>query len=388
MKPAIEGGHPQRKTFLVFGKPDIHNEEIEEVVKTLKSGWISHGPRVEKFEQDFRHYKNVSYALALSSCTAGLFLILKGLGIKEGKKVLLPSFTFVSTANVIIHLGAEPVFLDIDEDTMNVSLDEIHKNMDKAHALIAVHLAGYPAPVSGLKSKILLIEDAAHAVETYLDETPAGKIGHAASFSFYATKNITTAEGGMVTTEDEELYNYIKIARLHGLSKDAWKRYDAHSTNSYEAILPGYKFNLTDIQAAIGIHQLKRIEDSYKKRKKIWEFYTNELKDNKFIITPHLPERGRHALHLYIIRLRLNTIKVDRSFIIQALKHENIGTGIHFKAVHLHKFYRNMFPHIHLPVSEKLSNEVLSLPLTAGMSLKDAQDVVSALKKILKYYER
>ncbi len=396
VKPAIEGGKPVRDSFLVFGKPDIRRDEIKEVLHTLKSGWIGHGPKVERFEEEFRRYIGTRYAVALNSCTAGLFLSLEVIKIKEGDEVIVPIFTFPATANVVIHHKARPVFCDVDVYTGNITAEEIEKKLtSRTKAVIIVHFAGMPCDIEEIKKvlknkNIYLIEDAAHAIEAWYKNKKIGTTAHLSSFSFYATKNLTTAEGGMVTTDNAEWAEEIKMKRMHGISRHAWKRYNAEEFMFYDTLYAGYKMNMTDIQASLGIHQLKRIEKNLKKRVRLWKLYDEAFKDNPYVKPFHknLPSYVVHARHLYTILLNIERLKIKRNDFIEAMKRENIGTGIHFVPLHMHKFYKENFgfQKEDFPHATYIGERIVSLPLSPWMEEKDVRDVIKAVEKIVYYY--
>lgn len=395
MKPAIEGGSPVRKNFLVFGQPMIFREEIKEVLETLRSGWWGTGPKTKLFEEKFKHYINCRYTIALNSCTAGLHLALNTLRIASGDEVITTPLTFVATANVIIHCGAKPVFADIDLKTWNIDPQEIEKKITKkTKVIIPVHLHGRPCKMDKItqlakKYKLFVIEDAAHATEAWYKGKKIGTIGDFTAFSFYVTKNLATGEGGMLTTNKKKWAEEARIKSLHGISKDAWKRYSAEGFQPYEAIYPGFKYNMMDLQAALGIHQLKRIEKNLSLRKKYWQMYHRELADLKEIILPAPEEpKTRHGRHLFAILIKPKKLKINRNQFIEALAAENIGSGIHFTAIHLQKYYKNNFGFKKgdYPKAEFVSQRILSLPLSPQMTVKDVKEVVQAVKKIIKYY--
>lgn len=397
MKPAIEGGSPVRKNFLVFGKPMIFQEEIKEVLETLRSGWWGTGPKTKLFEKKFKKYIGCRYAVSLNSCTAGLHLALNVLGIDLKDEVITTSLTFVSTANVIIHCGAKLVFADIDKKTWNIDPSEIEKKITKkTRAIIPVHLHGRPCQMDKIKNmarkyKLFLIEDAAHATETIFKGKKIGAISDFTAFSFYATKNLATGEGGMLTTNKKRLAEEARIKSLHGISKDAWKRYSSAGFQPYEAVYPGFKYNMMDLQAALGIHQLKRIEKNLKIRKKYWQIYMKKLTDFEEIILPASEEpKTRHAKHLFAILIKPEKLKINRNQFIEALQAENIGCGIHFTAIHLQKYYKKTycFKKGDYPNTEFVSDRTISLPLSPQMTLKDVNDVIKAVRKIVKYYSK
>lgn len=390
----INGGRPVRKNFLVFGSPKIGKEEIKEVVDSLKSGWIGTGPKVTKFENLIAEYTGAKYAIALNSATAGMHLSLIACGIKAGDEVITTPMTFAATANVIEHIGATSVFADIKVDTMNIDPEEIEKKITKkTKAIIPVHMAGRPCDMTKIKKlarayNLKIIEDAAHAFGAKYKNKMIGTIGDASAFSFYVTKNLITGEGGMVTTNDKKIAETIRIYSLHGMSKDAWKRYSDAGFKHYLIEVPGYKYNMMDLQAAIGIHQLKAFDENQKRRMEIWEFYNKSFAGLP-LIRPVDPDLNmKHAYHLYTILVDIDKLKVSREKIQQALHSENIGLGIHFIALHMHPFYKNKYQlkRGDFPNSEFVSDRTISLPFSAKLTDKDAKDVVKAVKKVLDYF--
>jgi len=395
-KLAINGGKPVRDSFLVFGAPDIKEPEIKEVENTLRSGWLGTGPKTQRFEEDFKKYIGCKHAIALNSCTAGLHLALDVIGVGPGDEVITTPMTFASTANVIVHQGAKPIFVDIERETMNIDPTKIEEAITpKTKAIIPVHMAGRPCKMDEIMQiarahNLVVIEDAAHAVEAWYGDKKIGNIGDITAFSFYVTKNVVTGEGGMVTTNNDGWAEEIRIKRLHGISKDAWKRYSAEGFQPYETLYPGYKYNMMDIQASLGIHQLARVEENLKIREKIWQMYNEAFADMPEVITPIEEEGIRHARHLYTILLRLERLKIDRNQFIEALKAENIGTGIHFIALHLHKYYRETFGYKRgdFPNAEFVSDRTVSLPLSPKLSERDVEDVIRGVRKIVSYYKK
>lgn len=395
--PAIEGGSPVREDFLVFGKPQIHQADIEEVVDTLKSGWWGTGPKTHRFEEEFARYTTAGYALALNSCTAGMHLALDVMGVSKSDEVITTPMTFVSTANVILHLGATPVFADVDMKSGNIDPAEVERKITpRTKVILPVHLHGRPCEMEVIlelakEHGLLVLEDAAHAVESYYRGRKIGSIGDITAFSFYVTKNVATGEGGMLTTNRIDWYDEMRIKSLHGISKDAWKRYSEEGFQPYEAIYPGYKYNMTDIQAAIGIHQLARVEQNLKLRQRFWRIYDEALAEVPELITPPSEEEDtRHARHIYAILLRLENLKIDRNQFIDALRAERIGTGVHFTALHLHKFYRERFGFQRgdFPNAEYISDRTVSLPLSAAITEEDVNDVIEVVVKLVKYYRK
>ncbi len=384
---------PRRKDFLVFGSPDIQESEIQEVVDTLQSGWLGTGPKTRRFEQDFRAYLGCRHALAVSSCTAAMHLALDVLGVGPGDEVITTPLTFASTANVIIHRGARPVFVDVRRDTMNIDPAHIEEAITaNTRVLMPVHMAGRPCDMDTIMDiaqqyELLVVEDAAHAIEARHKGRNIGTIGHMTAFSFYATKNVCTGEGGMVTTQNDSWAEEMRIKSLHGISKDAWKRYSAEGFQSYETLYPGYKYNMTDIQAALGIHQLARVEKNLETRECYWQMYDQAFADLPEVVLPsgELPHGSRHARHLYTILLDLDRLRISRNQFIEMLKSENIGTGIHFTALHLHKYYREGFKYKQgdFPNAEWIGMRTVSLPLSPRLSEQDVADVIGAVRRVI-----
>lgn len=382
----------KRKDFLVFGKPYIGEEEIKEVVATLKSGWWGTGPKVELFENQFKEYIGSKYALAVNSCTAGLHLALKALGVGSGDEVITTPMTFCSTVNVILHCGAAPVFADIDINDWNIDTRDIEKKITKrTKVILPVHLHGRPCKMDKImalakKHKLFVVEDAAHAVEARYHGQKIGTIGDITAFSFYVTKNLATGEGGMVTTNNKKLASLIKIMSLHGLSRDAYKRYSVNIFRHYKAIIPGFKYNMMDIQAALGLHQLGRITENAKLRKKYWQMYDDAFKSVPELITPAPEEKDiYHARHLYAILVRLEMLKINRDQFINKLLEHNIGSGVHFYPVHLHPYYRKTFgfKRSDFPNAEFVGERTISLPLGANLTENDVAYIIDKVKYIV-----
>ncbi len=382
----------KRDKFLIFGSPIIEEDEINEVVASLRSGWLSTGPKVARFEEFFRAYIGAKHAMALNSCTAGLHLALIVSGIGPGDEVITTPMTFAATANTIIHVGAKPVFVDIELSSMNINPELIEEKITKkTKAIIPVHFAGRPCDMDKImkiakKHNLIVIEDAAHAIEAKYHGKKIGTIGDLTCFSFYVTKNIVTGEGGMVTTNNDEFAEKIQIYALHGMSKGAWKRYSDEGFKHYEIIYPGYKYNMMDIQAAIGMHQLPRVERYLKRREEIWEMYDGAFSDLP-VITPAAAESDtRHARHLYTLLLDIRKLKISRDSFQQALHERNIGTGIHFIALHLHRYYKEGFGYKRgdFPNAEYVSDRTISLPLSAKLTYEDAEDVINVARGCFK----
>jgi len=391
-KPAIKGGKPTRKKFLPPFFPSIGKEEIKEVVDTLKSGWLTTGPKAHKFEEMAGEYLGCKNTIALSSCTAALHLALVALGIEEGDEVITTPFTFVSTANVILHCKAKPVFVDIDKNTYNIDPSKIEKAITKkTKAIMPVHYAGNPCQMGEImkiakKHNLAVIEDGAHAFGSEYKGRKIGNIGDFTAFSFYAAKNLTTAEGGMLCVKNKELAEKIRILSLHGMSKDAWKRYSGKGSWYYEVVLPGYKYNMPDILASLGICQIKKINKFIAKKQKIAEIYQSNFSGIKELVLPKTEKENRHSWYLYPVLI--NSDKISRNDFIEALKLENIGATVHFIPVHLHPYYKEKFGYKEgdFPNAEYIYKRIVSLPIHSAMTEKDAKDVVFAVKKIINYY--
>lgn len=394
--PAIAGGDPVRRRYLVFGRPLIGEEEIAEVVDVLRSGWIGTGPRTARFEQEFGAYTGARHAIAVNSCTAALHLSLAASGLGAGDEVIVPSMTFVASANSVVHVGATPVLCDVDPATQNVRVEDIERVFTaKTRAIMPVHFAGRPVDMTALGEfvagrDITIVSDAAHAIESEHAGRRMPAYGPLTAYSFYPTKNLTTGEGGVLATNDDALAERVRVLRLHGLSADAWKRFSDDGFKHYEAIEAGFKYNLTDLHAAIGLHQLRRIETASARRGAIWSRYLEALANLPLDLPPDVPRGDRHAHHLFIVLLRLEALSADRDRIAQALHAEGIGIGIHYRAVHLHPYYRERFGYQPdaLPNARAISDRTLSLPLSAALSDDDVGDVIEAVRRVVTYFRR
>ncbi|MFC1856760.1 DegT/DnrJ/EryC1/StrS family aminotransferase [Thermodesulfobacteriota bacterium] len=377
--------------FLIFGSPCIETAEIDEVVECLKAGWIGTGPKVARFENDFAAYKRVKYAVAVNSCTAALHLSILAAGIKPGDEVITTPLTFCATVNAVIHAGATPVLADVDPETMNIDPNQVEAKISpKTRAILPVHFAGRPCNMDELcgiaeRYNLFLIEDCAHAIETEYKGRKAGTFGDFGCFSFYVTKNIVTGEGGMVLTKEEDSASRIKVAALHGLSSDAWKRFNDEGYEHYFVFEAGFKYNMMDIQAAIGIHQLKRIDDYWSRRKAVWTSY-NDAFSNLPIGLPAPPEEDtRHAFHLYTILVDEKKTGVRRDAFLTAMTFHNIGVGVHYLSIPEHPYYRERFgwhPE-NYPHAMHIGRQTVSLPLSAKLQEDDVKDVIEAVYTIL-----
>ena len=385
-----------RQEFLPYALPLIEEDDIAGVVDSLKSGWIAKGPKTMEFEHQFAEYVGAKYAVALNSCTAALHLSLVAAGIGEGDEVLTTPMTFAASANVVIHTGAKPVFVDIDPVTMNIDPKKIREKISsRTKAIIPVHMAGHPCEMDEIMAiagehNLFVLEDAAHAVYTQYKGKMIGSIGNATAFSFYATKNLVTGEGGMVTTNDEDLYNKIRVMSTHGMSRNAWNRYAEAGSWYYEILSPGYKDNMSDIMAGLGLSQLGKLERMQGIRQEIVDYYNAEFGDLPELEVPVELDYARHAWHLYIIKLNLDKLSIDRGKFIEALKEENIGTSVHFIPLHLHPYYRDTYGYEvgDFPVAEGVFKRIISLPLYPKMSRQDANDVVDAVRRVIERTRR
>lgn len=380
-----------RKKFLVFGSPLIERPEIEEVVRSIKSGWLGTGPKTHKFEQMFKAYKGSKFSVALNSCSAALHLSLLAIDIKPGDEVIVPTMTFAATANAVIHSGAKPVFADCERDTMNIAPKEIERLIsNKTKAVIPVHFAGRACNMGAImdiakRRNLKVIEDCAHAIEAEYRGRKTGTFGDLGCFSFYVTKNIVTGEGGMVITDNEEYADKIKVLGLHGLSKEAWARFSDRGYEHYQVVYAGFKYNMMDIQAAIGIHQLPRIDKYWKRRAEIWNTYSKAFKDLP-VFTPAPVEPGtKHAFHLYTLLIDIDNLKITRDEFLEEMRKLHIGVGVHYVALHLHPYYRQAYGYKRgdFPNAEWISDRTVSLPISAKLSGGDVKDVVTAVRKIL-----
>jgi perosamine synthetase len=389
--------------FLHFSLPMIEDDELGEVIETLKTGWITTGAKSKRFEEEFKKYIGCKHAVSVNSCTAALHLALEAIGIKEGDEVVTSPMTFAATAEVIRYFRAKPVFVDIDPVTMNLDVEALehtvkrkcgYKNRTKLKAIVPVHYAGYPCDMDAImalasKYDLRIIEDAAHAFPTSYKRKMIGTLGDITCFSFYATKNITTGEGGMITTENEEYADRMRIMSLHGISKDAWKRYTAEGSWYYEIIAPGYKYNLTDIAAGLGIAQLKKVDAFLKRRMQIADRYHEAFQELKEIDLP-LANEGKegttHSWHLYVIRLNLQRLRIDRNGFIDELKRKGIGTSVHFIPLHIHPYYRETYGYQpdDFPVAFETYKRIISLPIYAKMTDQDVERVIESVTDIVK----
>lgn len=380
------------KQFLPFGKPVLEEEEIQAVSDVLRSGWITTGPKTAEFQKLFSEYVGMKRALGLSSCTAGLFLGLKIFGIKEGDEVILPTMTFTATANVIVHCGAVPVFVDVDLETGNMIPEAFEKAITpRTKAVMPVHLYGRPAEIEKIyniakKNNLYVIADCAHATESRINDLHVASFSDAAAFSFYATKNLAVGEGGMLVSDNEEIMEKAGVLFLHGMSKGAFSRYSASGFKMYDIVDAGYKFNMTDISASLGIEQLKRLEKRLKKREEIWRRYDEAFFSLPVKTPPLVPDGIKHARHLYTLRVQKN-----RDKILSAIQDEGVGVSIHFTALHLHSFYQQIYGYKRgmFPNAENISDTTFSIPMTPYLTDEEVERVIATVRKAVElHYNR
>jgi dTDP-4-amino-4,6-dideoxygalactose transaminase len=377
--------------FLVFGAPAIEDAEIQEVVATLKSGWLGTGPKVAEFEKRFAAYKEGHLAAAVNSCTAALHLSLLASGVGPGDEVITTALTFCATVNAIIHAGATPVLADVDPATMNIDPHEVEKRITpRTRALLPVHFAGRPCEMDALmniaqRHRLKVIEDCAHAIETEYHGQKAGTFGDFGCFSFYVTKNIVTGEGGMVLAKREEDIARVKVLGLHGMSKDAWKRFGDEGYKHYQVVECGFKYNMMDLQAAIGIHQLERVESYWRRRREIWEHYNRKLSELPVTLPSEPAADTRHACHLYTILIDEQKAGISRDAFLEAMTAHNIGVGVHYLSIPEHPYYQERFgwkPE-NFPHAQQIGRRTVSLPLSARLTDADREDVIRAARVIL-----
>jgi UDP-4-amino-4-deoxy-L-arabinose-oxoglutarate aminotransferase len=375
-----------REDFLPLNRPSIGEAEIAGVTACLKSQWITTGPLCKTFEEKFTTLTGAGHAVSVASATAGMHLVLMALGIGPGDEVITPSMTFASTINMIVLIGAKPVFVDVHYDTLNIDADAIEARItSRTRAIIPVHFAGAPAEMDRIREiagrhHLRVIEDAAHAVGTRFRGTHVGGFGGIAVFSFHPLKNITTGEGGMITHSDDLLEKKLRTLRFHGIERDAWKRYGKGGNPEYDIEEPGYKYNLTDIQAALGIAQLGRLDEFNRRRSALVDLYGEGLRDVEGIELPADPPYPHtHARHLFVVKIR----SMERSRFMERLSEYNIGYGLHFPACHLLSYVKNRFGVTELPETERAAGEILSLPLFPDMADTDVAYVCSAVREIL-----
>lgn len=376
---------------IIFGTPSIGDEEIEEVVDALKSGWIGTGPRVARFEREFAEFKRSPYAVAVNSCTAALHLSLVAAGIGAGDEVITTPLTFAATVNAIVHAGARPVLADVDPLTMNIDPAQIERMLTpRTKALLPVHFAGLPCDMDAIcsiamKHGLKVIEDCAHAIETEHRGRPAGCIGDFGCFSFYPNKNMTTGEGGMILTRRESDAERLRSLALHGMTKDAWKRFNDPRFRHYLVTEVGYKYNMTDLNAAIGLHQLRRMDGFWRRRADIWNRYDCAFEGLPLVLPTPAPEHAKHARHLYTLLVDRDRAGIDREDFIEILNGSLVGTGIHYLCLAEHPAYQSLFGWraSDYPHASRIGRQTVSLPISPSLSDDDVSTIISAVRASL-----
>jgi dTDP-4-amino-4,6-dideoxygalactose transaminase len=384
------------KDFLFFHKPFISDDEVEEIVDTVRSGWLSMGPKTIKFEEAFNSYIGCKKSIAVSSWTAAGHLTLEAYGIRPGDEVIVPTMTFPATAEIVCYFGAKPVIVDVEEDTLNISLKEIEKAITpRTKAIIPVHYAGQPCDMDEIheiakNNNLKVIEDAAHSLPATYKGKKVGTISDVTCFSFYATKTLSTGEGGMICTNDEEIAERCTIMRMHGINRDAWKRYTESSSWYYEVVAPGFKYNFTDLQASLGLPQLKKVDQMWQSRKNIAAKYTQALKDNELLTLHGVKENRDSSWHLFPIRLKLEFLKINRAQLIDEMRKLNVGAGVHFMPIHQHIYYNQTFKldDKNYPVASSVFPKLVSLPIYPGMQDGHVDRVINVLVDLLEKYKK
>jgi dTDP-4-amino-4,6-dideoxygalactose transaminase len=375
--------------YIVFGAPSIGEEEIAEVVASLRSGWIGTGPKVARFEEMMCELTGARHAVALHSCTAALHLSLVASGIGPGDEVITTPMTFAATVNAIVHTGATPVLVDCERDTQLIDPAGVAAAVTpRTRAIVPVHMAGRICDLDALRGiasrhGLLLVEDAAHALGGRYRGKPIGGSGDLTCFSFYVTKNATTGEGGVVTTDDRELADRIKVFGLHGMSRDAWRRFSDSGYRHYEVHVPGFKYNMMDIQAAIGIHQLPRVEGWLEVREEMWRRYDEAFADLPLELPPEPDPETRHARHLYTPMIDEERCGISRDGLMEVLHGKGIGTGVHYRGVHLHAYYRERsgYTPASFPNASWISERTVSLPLSPALRPAQQDRVIRAVRE-------
>jgi dTDP-4-amino-4,6-dideoxygalactose transaminase len=385
-----------RTMDIPFHKPHITEEEITEVLDSLKSGWITMGPKTIRFEEDFRNYIGSKNAVSMNSCTACLHLALEAIGLEEGDEVIVPAITFTATAEVVTYFRAKPVLVDVNEETYTIDVSRIEEKITgRTKAVIPVHYAGQPCDMDEIlalarSGDLAVIEDAAHAIPAWYKGRKIGTIGDLTCFSFYATKSLTTGEGGMVTTDKDEWADRMRTLRLHGISRDAWKRYTNEGSWYYEVLEAGYKYNMTDIQAALGLAQLKKVDWMWKRRESIAGKYSASFGHLEGVSIPRVKADRQSAWHLYVIRLAPDALTIDRNRFIEELKTAGVMSSVHFIPLYRHPYYANAFEYTaeEFPVSELIYDRIVSLPIYPAMTDEDIGRVVESVEYVLRKFRR
>ena len=395
-----------RRSHLPFAQPDLDGTELAEVAETLSSGWLTTGAKTKLFEAEFAAYLGASHAVAVNSCTAAMHLALEAVGLGPGDEVLTTPYTFAATAEVVRYFAARPVFVDVQPDTLNIDPAALDAAVSsRTRAIMPVHLAGHPADLDPIyevaaRHDLAVVEDAAHTPPAFYRDRaigadlPADTVArprtHVTCFSFYATKTLTTGEGGMVCTDDHAVAERCRIMSLHGISSDAWRRYTAEGSWQYEVVAPGYKYNMTDLAAALGLAQLRKVERMWRRRAEIAATYTEAFGTAPELQVPSVRPGVRHAWHLYMLRLHLNRLVIDRADFIQELSKRNIGTSVHFIPLHIHPYYRETYGYQpeDFPVAYHEYLREISLPIYSRMTDGDVRDVIAAVQDVVRRHSR
>ena len=375
-----------RESFLPFALPDTGEPEVEAVSEVIRSGWLTTGTKVRAFEAAFARYVGAKHAIAVNSCTAAMHLALDALAIQPGDRVLTTPYTFAATAEVIRYMGAHPLFVDVRPDTLNIDVERVAEVLrrERVAAIMPVHIAGEPCEMDRLREvagDIPIVEDAAHALPTRLGDRLIGSLSRFTCFSFYATKTLATGEGGMLTTDDDAAAERCRIMSLHGISRDAWKRYTAEGSWAYEIVAPGYKYNLTDVAAALGLVQLQKLEAMWKRRVEIARRYDEAFAGHPELELPARAETNQHAWHLYMLRVDNTRLRGGRDAFAQGMRQKNIGISVHFIPLHLHPYYRDTYGYTpeSFPIATREYEREVSLPIYSRMSDADVDDVIAAV---------
>ena len=379
-----------------FHKPSIGEEEIAAVVETMRSGWLTMGPKTREFEEAFAHEIGAHHAVAVNSCTSGLHLALNALELEPGDEVITSTLTFTANAATIIHAGARPVLADVSEDTFNLDPEDVARKITaRTRVIVPVHFGGHPVPMDEISTlarqhQLEVVEDAAHAVPASYRGRRVGTLSRLTAFSFYTTKNITTGEGGMLTTDDGDLADVLRVRRLHGMSKDAWKRYSAQGSWRYDVTYPGFKYNTTDVNSALGLVQLRRMYEMRDARAEIARRYDELLSGIPGVEVPKTLPDVEHAWHLYVVRIDPELSALTRDELIEELKQAGIGTSVHFIPLHLHSYYRDTFGYRpqDFPVATRAAERILSLPLYPDMQSSDVEYVAETLARLVRRTSR
>ncbi len=393
---AVDGGRPVRDERLPFHRPCVEEDEIAEVVETLRGGWLTTGPRVKRFEQEVAAYVGAKHAVALNSATAALHLALDAIGLRADDEVIVPVYTFTASAEVVMYFGARPVLVDVDPTTLNIDPAAVEAAItERTRAIISVDLGGVPCDYDALRviaarHNLPVIDDAAHAIPSSYKGRPIGSVADLTAFSFYVTKPLATGEGGMLLTDDDGYAERARIMSLHGMSRDAWKRYTAEGSWYYEIVAPGFKYNMTDVAAALGLRQLTKQGRFRDERLSIARRYDAAFGKLPELQTPTVPADMETSWHLYVLRLNLDMLTADRACVIDALAAENVATSVHYIPLHLHPAYRDRYGFVpdSYPIAYREYRRALSLPIFPGMTDRDVDDVIEAVRKVIGHYRR